>query len=87
MPTVTYSSFRSNLRSCIDRVASDSAPLIVTSKNPDSNVVVMSERDYENLMENFYIMSNKELMTKLRKSSEQFRSGNVVISDLADDDD
>lgn len=87
MQTGAYSAFRSNLRSCIDEVVNDSTPLVVTSNNPSANVVVMSESDYENLVENFFIISNEELVGRLRKSSEQFRSGSTLIHDVADDDD
>lgn len=87
MDAVSYSTFRRNLRSYLDKTRDDAEPLLVTSKDPDSNVVVINARDYDNLMENLYVLSNPYLTEKLTKSVEQFRRGNVRIHELEDDDD
>lgn len=87
MDAVSYSTFRRNLRSYLDKTRDDAEPLLVTSKDPDSNVVVINARDYDNLMENLYVLSNPYLTEKLTKSVEQFRRGDVRIHELEDDDD
>ena len=87
MNAVSYSTFRRNLRSYLDKTRDDAEPLLVTSKDPDSNVVVINARDYDNLMENLYVLSNPYLTEKLTKSVEQFRRGDVRIHELEDDDD
>ena len=87
MDAVSYSTFRRNLRSYLDKTRDDAEPLLVTSKDPDSNVVVINARDYDNLMENLYVLSNPYLTEKLMKSVEQFRRGDVRIHELEDDDD
>ena len=86
MDAISYTAFRNNLRSCIDEVVADSTPLIVTSRQEGSNVVVLSQRDYDNLMENFAVASDAELMDKLRKSAHQFAAGDVVVHELVNPD-
>lgn len=85
MEAVTYSTFRKNLRGYLDKTAEDADVILVTSKNPDANVVVMNARDYENLMENLRIISNPDLMDKLRRSRAQFQAGDVAVHGLLDD--
>lgn len=87
MEAVTYSTFRGNLRSYLDKTMEDAEPLLVTSKNPEANVVVINARDYDNLIENLSILSNGYLMDKIRRGKEQFERGDVVVHELVDDDD
>ena len=87
MEAVAYSTFRRNLRTYLDRTAEDAEPLLVTSKNPDANVVVMNVRDYDNLMENLYIMSDAHLMEKIRRGRNQFKRGETTAHELIEDDD
>ena len=61
MEAVNYSTFRANLRTYLDKTRDDAEPILVTSNDPDSNVVVINIRDYENLVENDYIKSNISL--------------------------
>lgn len=77
MEAVAYSTFRSNLRSCMDKTREDAEPILVTAKDPSANVVVLNVRDYENLVENARVMNNPYLMDKLRRGREQVRTGTV----------
>lgn len=85
MDAVTYSTFRNNLRFYLDKVRADCEPLIVTSSDPDSNAIVINQKDYDNLMENLYIQSNPYLMDKLRKGDEQIRNSSLAARELIDD--
>ena len=87
MEAVAYSTFRGNLRSYIDKTYDDAEPIMVTSKDPDRNVVVLNVRDYENLVENLYIASNRYLCKKIDEGIEQFRRGEYEVHDLIEDDD
>jgi toxin-antitoxin system, antitoxin component, PHD family len=42
----------------------------------------MSEEEYNNLMENLYIMSNKKYYNELLKRKEEVEAGNVQIHDI-----
>lgn len=72
MQVVSCSAFRRDLRAYLDKTRDDTEPVMVTSKDPDANVVVMNARDYDNLIENLYIAQNRYLSDKLMKSREQF---------------
>ncbi len=78
MEAVAYSTFRNNLRSYLDKTRDDASPILVTSKDPSSNVVVMNSADYENLIENLYIQSNAYLIAKLEKGMTDVAQGKVV---------
>ncbi len=87
MEAVTYSTFRSNLRSYMDKTREDAEPILVTAKDPSANVVVLNVRDYENLIENARIMSNPYLMDKLRRGRNQVRAGMASEHELVEDAD
>ena len=59
MLAVNYTTLRENMKRYMDRLTDDYETLIVTRKN-NKNIVMMSEEAYNNLMENIYIMGNKE---------------------------
>ena len=47
MEAVAYSTFRKDLRAYLDKTRDDATPLLVTSKDPSANVVVMNAMDYD----------------------------------------
>lgn len=82
MEAVSYSVFRSDLRRYLDKVRDDAEPIIVTSKDPSTNVVVLNVADYENLLENDYIRSNDYLMAKIARGREQLAAGAGAVREL-----
>ena len=82
MESVTYSTFRKNLRLYLDKTRDDALPIMVTSKDPSANVVVMNSADYENLMENLKIQSNEYLVEKLKKGITDVKNGKVIDHSL-----
>lgn len=87
MEAVAYSNFRANLKSYMKKVNDDSDVIIVTNKNPEENIVVLSKNDYDNLIENNYILNNQYLMEKIQRADKQFKSGKGIIRDLIEVDD
>lgn len=81
MIATNYSNVRNNLKKYCDKATDDYETIIITRKN-DKNVVLMSEEEYNNLMENLYIMSNKEYYNRLLKSKAEAEAGNVQIHDI-----
>ena len=57
MAHVSYSELRGNLASYMEEVCDDRAPLLVTRQNARS-VVLISEEDYEGLMETVHLLKN-----------------------------
>lgn len=81
MIATNYSNIRNNFKKYCDKVTRDYETIIVTRKN-DENVVLMSEEEYNNLMENLYIMSNKDYYNELLKRKDEVEKGKVEKHDL-----
>lgn len=64
MEAVAYSNFRQNLRSYMKQVNEDAETLIVTSKDVEDTVVVLSKRDYDSMQETLRTLSNNYVMEK-----------------------
>lgn len=84
---VSYSAFRNNLKSYMRKVNEDADTLMVTNIDPNDNVVVMSVRDYDSLMETLRIHQNPYLRDKIAQGLEQARQGGVLPHDLIDPED
>ena len=81
MIATNYSNIRNNFKKYCDKATRDYETIIVTRKN-DENVVLMSEEEYNNLMENLYIRSNLKYYQKLVESIKEVEKGNVKEHDL-----
>lgn len=73
MEAVVYSNFRKKLKEYFKQVNENSEAIIVTNKNPDDNVVVMSKDDYDAIMETLAINNNDYLMKKISRGDAQFK--------------
>ncbi|MBO1137666.1 type II toxin-antitoxin system Phd/YefM family antitoxin [Enterococcus faecalis] len=82
MEAVAYSNFRQNLRSYMKQVNEDAEILIVTSKEVEDTVVVLSKRDYDSMQETLRTLSNNYVMEKIRRGDEQFSKGLFKTHDL-----
>lgn len=87
MEAVAYSTFRNDLRAYLDKTRDDATPILVTSKDPSANVVVINALDYDNIMENLYVLSNSYLRDKLNRGLEEFDAGRGTVHELVEDDD
>ena len=59
MLAVNYTNPCDNMKMYMDKVTDDYETMIVTRKD-NKNVVMISEESYNNLMENIFVMGNKE---------------------------
>ena len=85
MIATNYSEVRNNLKAYCDKVTKDYETIIITRKN-NENVVLMSEEEYNNLMENLYIMSNKDYYNELIRRKKEIEKGNYTEHDLIEVD-
>lgn len=85
MIATNYSNIRNNFKKYCDKATRDYETIIVTRKN-DENVVLMSEEEYNNLMENLYIRSNLKYYQRLVESIKEVEKGNVKEHDLIEVD-
>ena len=74
MIATTYSSVRQNFKKYCDKATIDFETIIITRERGD-NVVMMSEAEYNNLLENLYIRKNREYYNELLRSIEQLKQG------------
>ena len=66
MTTVKISNVRKNIYSIIDQVIKCNKPVKISTKN--GNAVILSEQDYNNIMETIYIFSVPGLKNELKKA-------------------
>lgn len=81
----SYSDFRRNLKHYMSQVNEDAVPLLVTSKDPDDTVVVMSKRDFDANAETMYLLSNPKLMERIKRGDAQIAAGKAKKHDLLTD--
>jgi antitoxin YefM len=70
MARVSFAEFRNNLSSYMDSVCDEGAPLLVTGQNA-RNVVLISEDDYEGLMETIHLLASPANAERLLRSIDQ----------------
>ncbi|MFL0197204.1 type II toxin-antitoxin system Phd/YefM family antitoxin [Clostridium sp. WILCCON 0269] len=76
MIAVNYSNVRENFKTYCDKVNDDAETIIVTRKN-NKNVVLMSQDEYNNILENIKILKNPKYFIKLYESIKELEKGNV----------
>jgi antitoxin YefM len=67
MAHVSYSKLRDNLAAYMDEVCNGRAPLVITRRNARS-VVLMSEEDYDGLMETVHLLNSPANAARLLRS-------------------
>ena len=83
MSHVTYTELRANLAGFMDEVCDTRAPLLVTRQNARS-VVMISEEDYEGLMETVHLLRSPANAARLLQSMEQADSGNLTQHEIVE---
>lgn len=74
MIVTTYSNVRQNFKKYCDKTTLDYETVIITRERGE-NVVMLSEAEYNNLLENLYIRKNREYYNELLRSIEQLKQG------------
>jgi antitoxin YefM len=83
MAHVSYSELRNNLASYMDEVCDDRAPLVVTRQNARS-VVIMSEQDYEGLMETVHLLKSPANAARLLRSIKDADRGKLKKREIVE---
>ncbi len=84
MLAVNYSTLRENLKHYCDKANDDFDTIVVTRKN-SGNIIMMSEAEYNNLIENLYVRSNAEYYNKLLHSIKELKEGKTKKVELSDE--
>ncbi len=84
MLAVNYSELRNNLKDYCDKTIDDLETILVTRKN-DRNVVMISLEEYNNLLENSYIMSDSDYYKDLIQRAKEVEEDKVIQKDLIEE--
>jgi antitoxin YefM len=85
MSHVSYSDLRANLARYMEEVCDSRSPLHVTRQNA-RGVVMISEEEYEGLMETLYLLRSPDNAERLTASIRAAEAGEVREYDLVDPD-
>jgi antitoxin YefM len=77
MAQVSYSELRNNLASYMDAVCDDRSPLLVTRQHARS-VVLISEEEYEGLMETVHLLKSPANAARLMRSIAEADRGKMT---------
>ena len=69
----TYSDFRLKLKTYLDQVFKSNSPLFVT-RTKGENVVVLSQSDYDSIMETFYLLKSPRNAERLLQAVNDFKN-------------
>jgi antitoxin YefM len=83
MAHVSYSQLRNNLASYMDDVCDNHAPLFVTRQNA-RGVVMMSEDDYEGLMETVHLLKSPANASRLLRSINDADKGELTEREIVE---
>jgi len=81
MAHVSYSELRNNLATYMDAVCDGRAPLVVTRQNARS-VVLMSEEEYEGLMETVHLLKSPGNAARLLRAIKEADDGKLSEREL-----
>jgi antitoxin YefM len=84
MSHVTYTDLRANLAKYMDEVCDSHAPLHVTRQNARS-VVLVSEEEYEGMMETLHLLRSPANAERLLRSIAEADEGKLVERELIED--
>lgn len=85
MIAINYTTAREQFKKYCDAAVRDAETVIVTRKQGE-NVVILSEAEYNNLLENLYARSEKADYGRLLKSVGQLKRGGGKVRKLVRDE-
>ncbi len=83
--TVTYSEARNTLAECLREVVDDMVPIVIKQRGKKKNAVLLSEDEYNALVETAYLSSSPANITRLtsaRKHAKEKKSSGFSTDDL-----
>ena len=84
MSHVSYTELRSKLAKYMDKVCDSRTPLHVTRQNART-VVMISEDEYEGIMETLHLLKSPANAARLLRSIEEANKGQLVERDLLEE--
>ena len=81
MRTLSVSETRANLKSVLDRVVADKAPIAITRQKGEG-VVMISQSEWESIEETLYLLRSPANAKRLLESIAELNAGKGVERDL-----
>jgi prevent-host-death family protein len=81
MLAVNYTNVRENLKAYCDKVNDEDETVIITRKD-NKNVVLISQSEYNNMLENIKILKDPKYFIQLYKSLKQLENNDLKEVDL-----
>ena len=78
MIAINYTTARQNLREYCDKTVNDFETVIITRERGE-NVVLISEKEYHNMLENLYVRSNAQDYQRLLDSIADLKAGRGIV--------
>jgi antitoxin YefM len=75
MQAVIYTEARNKLNKLIDKVNENSEPYIIVGSKGRKDAVLISKDDYDNIVENLYILSNSEWKKSIERGLNDLKKG------------
>jgi antitoxin YefM len=85
MIAINYTTARRSFKDFCDKTVNDFETVIITRERGE-NVVLMSENEYNNMIENLYIRSNPKDYNELIESIKQLKKGQCKVRELVEDE-
>ena len=84
LDTISYTSFRQNLSSMLDKVNEDHVPIMITRQNGEP-AIVMSVQDFKSYEETAYLMASPKNAERLNTSIMEIEANNVIRRDIIEE--
>jgi antitoxin YefM len=75
MQAIIYTEARNKLNKLIDKVHENSEPYLIVGTKGRKDAVLISKEDYDNLIENLYILSNPKWVKSIERGLNDFKRG------------
>lgn len=82
MQVVTFTNARNNLNKIIESIELNSEPVIIAGTKGRKDSVLISKENYDNLLENLYVLSNHQWIASVKKGVKELDSGKGEKLDL-----
>ncbi len=82
MQTTTFTDARNNLNRLIASIDDNNEPIVILGTKGRQDSVLISKENYDNLIENLYILSNNNWVKSIKKGVKELDSGKGVEMNL-----
>lgn len=82
MQTTTFTEARNNLNRLISAIDENNEPIVILGTKGRQDSVLISKENYDNLIENLYVLSNNNWVKSIKKGVKELDSGKGVEMDL-----